>query len=72
MVQALKAPGHDVKFTVYPGCDHFILDTYEHRELDAWFPQHSRKRESGAQAVTSLKRASALGAGQRARHGVQN
>jgi len=42
MVNALKAVGNNVKFTIYPGRDHFILDTYENKDLYNWFLQHKR------------------------------
>jgi predicted peptidase len=42
MVNALKAVGNNVKFTIYPERDHFILDTYENKDLYKWFLQHKR------------------------------
>jgi predicted peptidase len=43
MVDALKAAGNnEVKFTIFPDRDHYILDTYENRELYDWFLQHRR------------------------------
>ena len=42
MVNALKAVGDNVKFTIYPDRDHFILDTYENKDLYNWFLQHKR------------------------------
>ena len=43
MVKALQTLGNrDVKLTVYPDRDHFILDTYENMELYTWFLQHRR------------------------------
>jgi predicted peptidase len=43
MVSALKAFGGDVKFSVLPESDHFILDTYENKQLYEWFLQHKRR-----------------------------
>jgi len=37
-----KAVGNNVKFTIYPDRDHFILDTYENKDLYNWFLQHKR------------------------------
>ena len=42
-VEALKKLGAEVKFTPLPERDHFILDTYENRELYDWLLQHKRK-----------------------------
>ncbi len=42
MVNALKAIGNNAKFTIYPDRDHFILDTYENKDLYRWFLQHKR------------------------------
>ena len=42
MVNALNAVGANVKFTIYPDRDHFILDTYENKDLYNWFLQHKR------------------------------
>jgi predicted peptidase len=43
MVDALKAAGNnEVKFTILPDRDHYILDTYEKKELYDWFLQHRR------------------------------
>jgi dipeptidyl aminopeptidase/acylaminoacyl peptidase len=33
MVKALKAVGNDVRFSVLPDRDHYILDVYENQEL---------------------------------------
>jgi predicted esterase len=41
LIDALRALGNQVRFTVLPGRDHFILDTYEKEELYSWFLQHS-------------------------------
>jgi predicted peptidase len=41
LIAALRALGNDVRFTVLPGRDHFILDTYENKELYSWFLEHS-------------------------------
>lgn len=42
LVKAIKAAGGDVKLTVLPGRDHFILDMYENKQLYDWFLQHKR------------------------------
>ncbi|MGD9144751.1 MAG: prolyl oligopeptidase family serine peptidase [Anaerolineae bacterium] len=43
MVDALRAVGGNVKFTVYPGVGHDSwTQTYENPELYEWFLQHSR------------------------------
>lgn len=42
-VGVLKKLGGEVKFTPLPGRDHFILDTYENREIYDWLLQHKRK-----------------------------
>lgn len=39
-VEALKKLGAEVKFTPLPDRDHFILDTYENREIYDWLLQH--------------------------------
>jgi predicted peptidase len=39
-VEALKKLGAEVKFTALPERDHFILDTYENREIYDWLLQH--------------------------------
>jgi predicted peptidase len=41
LIDALRALGNQVRFTVLPGRDHFILDTYEKEELYSWFLEHS-------------------------------
>jgi predicted peptidase len=43
MINALKAVGGDVKFTMLPDRDHFILNTYENKQLYEWLLQHKRK-----------------------------
>jgi predicted peptidase len=43
MVNALKSVGGNVKFTMLPDRDHFILDAYEDRQLYEWFLQHKKK-----------------------------
>ena len=43
VVNALKSAGGNVKFTRLPDRDHFILDTYEDRQLYEWFLQRKRK-----------------------------
>jgi predicted peptidase len=43
MVNAIKAAGGDVKFTVLPDRDHYILDMYENKQLYEWFLQHRKK-----------------------------
>jgi predicted peptidase len=42
-VEALKKLGAEVKFTPLPERDHYILDTYENREIYDWLLQHKRK-----------------------------
>lgn len=43
MVDALRACGGDVRFTVYPGVGHDSwTETYDNPELYQWFLQHSR------------------------------
>ena len=46
MVNAIKAAGGDVKFTVLPDRDHYILDIYENKQLYEWFLQHKKSRAS--------------------------
>ena len=42
MVDAVRAEGGaDVRLTVLPGRDHFILDVYENRDLYRWFLRHA-------------------------------
>jgi predicted peptidase len=43
IVNAIKAEGGDVKFTVLPDRDHYILDMYENEQLYEWFLQHKRR-----------------------------
>ena len=43
-VGVLKKLGAEVKFTPLPDRDHFILDTYENREIYDWLLQHKRKQ----------------------------
>jgi predicted esterase len=42
LIDALRALGNNVRFTVLPGRNHGILDTYENDELYSWFLEHSR------------------------------
>lgn len=43
MVEALKAVGAEVRFTVYPGVGHDAwTPTYSNPELYRWFLQHRR------------------------------
>lgn len=42
LVKAIKADGGDIKFSLLPGRDHFILDIYENEELYRWFLEHRR------------------------------
>jgi predicted peptidase len=42
LISALKALGNDVRFTVLPDRDHYILDSYENKDLYSWFLHHSR------------------------------
>lgn len=46
LIDALHALGNDVRFTVLPGRDHAILDTYENEELYSWFLKHSGAEKS--------------------------
>jgi dipeptidyl aminopeptidase/acylaminoacyl peptidase len=43
LVHALTALGNDVRFTILPNRDHYILDAYENQELYAWFLRHERR-----------------------------
>jgi predicted peptidase len=43
-VEALKREGAEVKFTPLPERDHFILDTYENKEIYDWLLQHEKKQ----------------------------
>ena len=45
MVNAIKAAGGDVKFTVLPDRDHYILDMYENRQLYEWFLEHKKRAD---------------------------
>ena len=47
LIDALRALGNQVRFTVLPGRDHFILDMYEKEELYSWFLEHSLPMKSG-------------------------
>jgi predicted peptidase len=42
LINALKALGNVVRFTVLPGREHNILDVYENQELYSWFLEHAR------------------------------
>ena len=42
LIDALKALGNIVRFTVLSGRDHDILDVYENQELYSWFLEHVR------------------------------
>jgi predicted peptidase len=47
MVDALRAQGGDVRFTIYPGVGHDSwTQTYENPELYQWFLQHRRGEKS--------------------------
>ena len=46
LIDALRRLGNDVRFTVLPGRDHGILDTYENEELYSWFLKHARTEKS--------------------------
>jgi len=49
MVDALKAAGADVKFTIYPEAGHDCWTaTYDNPELYTWFLSHKRKRSEPA------------------------
>jgi predicted peptidase len=46
MVEALKAAGGDVQFTIYPEARHDSwTQTYDNRELYEWFLKHRKKSE---------------------------
>jgi predicted peptidase len=45
LIDALRALGNDVRFTVLPGHDHGILDTYENEDLYSWFLEHARSEK---------------------------
>lgn len=50
MVDALKAAGGDVKFTIYPNAGHDSwTETYANPELYTWLLQHSRVAEINAE-----------------------
>jgi predicted peptidase len=42
LIDTLHALGNNVRFTILPGRDHGILDTYEKDELYSWFLEHAR------------------------------
>ncbi len=42
MVNAAKAAGGSVKYSLLSGRDHFILDIFENKLLYEWFLQHKR------------------------------
>ena len=42
LIDTLRALGNEVRFTVLPNRDHYILDAYENQELYSWFLQHVR------------------------------
>jgi predicted peptidase len=46
LIDALRALGNNVRFTVLPGRDHGILDTYENEELYRWFLEHAQTEKS--------------------------
>jgi predicted peptidase len=46
MVKALKDVGGNVKFTILAERDHFILDSYENKQLSNWFLEHRRKSKT--------------------------
>ena len=51
MVDALKAIGSDVKFTVYPDAGHDSWTaTYDNPDLYAWFLEHKRVDAGGTKA----------------------
>lgn len=56
MVDAIKACGGDVKYTVYPDLGHDIWRvTYTNQELYDWFLSHSLQKETPDQLVTSVQ-----------------
>lgn len=42
-VDALKKAGAEARFTPLPDRDHFILDTYENKEIYDWLLEHKRR-----------------------------
>jgi predicted peptidase len=42
-VESLKKLGAEVKFTPLPDRDHYILDTYENKEIYDWLLQHKKR-----------------------------
>lgn len=42
LIDTLRTLGNEVRFTVLPNRDHYILDAYENKELYSWFLQHVR------------------------------
>jgi len=42
LIDTLRTLGNEVRFTVLPNRDHYILDAYENQELYSWFLQHVR------------------------------
>jgi predicted esterase len=42
LIDTLRALGNEVRSTVLPNRDHYILDAYENQELYSWFLQHVR------------------------------
>jgi predicted peptidase len=42
LVHALTALGNDVRLTILPDRDHYILDAYENQDLYSWFLRHKR------------------------------
>ena len=48
LIDALRALGNNVRFTVLPQRDHGILDTYENQDLYSWFLEHAQPEKETA------------------------
>jgi predicted peptidase len=46
LIKALKNLGNNVRFTLFPDRDHFILDVYDNQDLYSWFLQHRLRSSS--------------------------
>jgi predicted esterase len=43
LIHALTDRGNDVRLTILPNRDHYILDVYEDQDLYSWFLRHKRE-----------------------------
>lgn len=43
LIHALTDRGKDVRLTILPNRDHYILDVYENQDLYSWFLRHKRE-----------------------------